>query len=347
MNRLLLDALGCKNKSRPPVWFMRQAGRYLPEYREIRKKHSLIEMFHNSEVAAEITKQPIDILGVDAAILFADILLVAEAMGVGLKFVEGPGPVKGPVIDRPVRTAVDVKALPDSVDVRETLGYVKKTIDFLTPDLKVPLIGFCGGPFTVAGYMVEGKSSPDLAHFRKWMHADAATIHRLLAKVTKVTIDYLQMQIDAGVAALQIFESTGYVLSQAQFRKFALPWLKEIVDAVRPSGVPVILFARGSLLFGTQLAELNPAAISVDWNVDLLHLRNQLSSNCPNSKLALQGNIDPFALYGPQESIREEANRLLNQMKGHPGYIFNLGHGLQPGTPVDSVKLLVECVKSS
>jgi len=334
MNTRFLDALACRNTGRPPVWLMRQAGRYMPEYRALRAKHSFLEMCHQPELAAEVTQLPIRAFGFDAAILFSDILVVAEALDVGVRFEEKVGPI----IDRPVRDAADIARLPQ-VDVNEKLGYVAQAIRLLKPALEVPLIGFCGAPFTVASYMIEGASSRTLHRTKKWMLSDPHTFHQLLDHITTVTIDYLRMQIAAGVDAIQIFDSWANYLAFPQFQEFSQAYMGKILEAIKPSGIPVILFCKGSSAFAHDLATLKPAGISVDWNTDLPTLRKSIKH-----PIALQGNLDPDVLYAPHAAIRKEATHLMQGMKGDPGYIFNLGHGILPDIPVDAVKALVETI---
>lgn len=336
-NDLLLDALQCKNDARAPIWIMRQAGRYMPEYRAMRSKHSFLEMCHNPEIAADVTLLPIRMFDMDAAILFSDILVVAEALGVGLRFEEGAGPI----IERPLRTEADVDNLPN-INVSEKLHYVAKTIKLLRPQLNVPLLGFCGAPFTVGSYMIEGGSSRDLKKTKQWMLREPASFHKLMKKIADCTIDYLKMQVDAGVQAIQIFDSWAHVLGHNQFREFSLDYLKLIVDALRPKNIPIILFCKGSSVFAKQLVEASPSAISLDWQSDLLDARTHV----PKS-IALQGNMDPDILYGSSDFIRKEATRLLKGMRNDRGYIFNLGHGIHPDIPVDAVRTLVDCVKSA
>lgn len=333
MNDRFLQALKCKNRSRPPVWLMRQAGRYMPEYRQLRTKYSFLEMCHQPELIAEVTQLPIRAFGMDAAILFSDILVVLEAMGVGLRFDEGIGPI----IENPVSNAQDIDALPTK-KITDRLRYVGQGIELLTRELKVPLIGFAGGPFTVASYLIEGKSSRDLKKTKQWMVRDPESFHRLLALITDHTIDYLNMQIDKGVNALQIFDSWANVLAYEQFKEFSLAYLQRILKGLKE--IPVILFCRGSSVFAPLLAEISPAAISLDWNADMGMMRKKIPSH-----IALQGNLDPDILYAPPATICKEVNRLLKQMDQEPGYIFNLGHGIFPDIPVDSVKALVGCIQ--
>jgi uroporphyrinogen decarboxylase len=337
MNSLLLNALQCKNTERPPIWIMRQAGRYMPEYRALRAKHSFMNLCHQPELAAEVTMLPIRAFDMDAAILFSDILVIAEAFGVGLHFEEGVGPI----IERPLRTKQDIVDLP-KINIEEKLQYVANAIKLLKPQLNKPLIGFSGAPFTVASYMIEGGSSRDLKKTKQWLLRDKESFHQLLEKITHSTIEYLKMQIAAGVQAVQIFDSWAHVLGHAQFREFSLAYLEKILKGIQKFNVPVILFCRGASVFGPQLAEISPAAISLDWQCDITHMRKTISK-----KIALQGNLDPDILYSSTKDIQKEAKRLLDGMKGEPGYIFNLGHGIHPDISTDAVRALVECVKAA
>ena len=334
MNNLVLDALHCKNSGRTPVWLMRQAGRYMPQYRAIRAKHSFLEMCHDPELASQITLMPIRTFGFDAAILFSDILVIPEALGVGLRFEEA----KGPIIERPLETLGDIERLP-KIDVHHSLGYVKEAIKLLIPQLKVPLLGFCGAPFTVASYMIEGGTSRDLKKTKQWMLREPASFHKLLDHIATCTIDYINMQAEAGVQALQFFDSWAHVLSHGQFREFSLPYLAKLKNGLKKA-LPVILFCRGSSVFAPDLAEIHPAAISIDWNGDLQRIRSAIPSS-----IALQGNLDPDYLYAPRRLLQREIRRVLKQMKGEPGYIFNLGHGIHPDILPDAVKTLVETVQ--
>lgn len=332
-----LNALRCSNSSgKPPIWIMRQAGRYLPEYRALRDKHDFLTLCHRPELAAEVTLLPIQRFGMDAAILFCDILVIPEALGVGLTFEEK----KGPIIARPLNTIADADSLP-MPDIREKLNYVSEAIRLLLPQLKVPLIGFCGAPFTVASYLIEGGSSKDLKKTKQWLMQHPESFHRLLEHITTCTIEYLKMQIDAGVHALQIFDSWAHVLGHVQFRSFSLFYMEKILNAIRKYNVPVILFCRGSSVFAQQMAEAAPAGISIDWQADITQMRRSVGNN-----IALQGNLDPDVLYADKHIIRTETNRILKGMHQDKGFIFNLGHGIHPDIPLESVYTLVECVKT-
>lgn len=334
MNDLFLKALRKEPVKRPPVWFMRQAGRYMPEYRALRGKYSFLEMCHNPELIAKVTQLPIQRFGFDAAILFSDILVIPEALQVGLHFDEG----KGPIIDRPLSNARDVDNLPAFT----SLNYVCEGIKLLKQELTVPLIGFCGAPFTVASYMIEGGSSREFKKTKQWLLNDPESFHRLLTKLADASVEYLNSQIDAGVDAVQIFDSWAWTLGHTQFKEFSLHYLKYILDRIKK--VPTILFCRGSSVFAEELASIQPTAVGLDWNADML----KLSAKLPT---AVQGNLDPALLYAPKETLKKEILRLVQGMQDRPGYIFNLGHGIYPDTPVENVEYCLDvitksCVKS-
>lgn len=326
MNTLLLDALNCKNQKRPPVWLMRQAGRYLPEYRALREKYTLWHLFHNPQLAAEITLQPINLLGVDAAILFSDILLIAEAFGFQVAYPEGESPRIIPKI-----TPYDPLEIRN---VEETLSYVKETIILLKPELKVPLIGFCGGPFTLATYMM-GKAE-------EWVVKAPEQFHQFLDTVTKVLISYLRIQIDAGVDAVQVFDSWANLLSPLQVQEFSHRYLNRIVDALRITGVPIILFCRGSSNYPTELAAIGSSAISFDWHKEMQEIRKSVPQH-----IAVQGNLDPeFLQRATLSEIISKTRHLKNSMKDDPGFIANLGHGVLPKTPVENVRAFIDVIKN-
>ncbi|MBI2742827.1 MAG: uroporphyrinogen decarboxylase [Chlamydiales bacterium] len=332
----LLEALQCKNEGRPPVWLMRQAGRCLPVYRKLREKHSLEEIFHHPELAAQVTAMPVDQLGVDAAILFTDILTIAEVFGFEVRFLEGKGPLITPALTQPQ----DVERLV-AKDVATTVAYVFETIKIIKKDLKVPLIGFCGGPFTVASYLIEGTpGGKELSKTKSWLFSHPDSFHLLLKKITEASIEYLKLQVEAGAQVLQIFDSWANVLSTPFFLTFCHHYLKQIVHALKPTGVPIILFCRGSSFFPQELASIEPAGISFDWHRELNILRRKVPPH-----IAVQGNFDPHLLKAPPAMIRSEVQRLLHSMHDDPGFIVNLGHGVLPDTPFEHVKCFVEAVK--
>lgn len=333
-NMKFINALQCRNREGPPVWLMRQAGRYMASYRALRNKYSFLEMCHEPDLIAEVTLLPIKQFGFDAAILFSDILMIPEALEVGLHFEEG----RGPVIHRPVSSQSDVDALPD-LDLSK-LNFVGEGVKRVKSQLNVPLIGFCGAPFTVASYMIEGSSSRDLKKTKRWMLREPESFHQLLKKIADASIAYLRMQIEAGVDAVQIFDSWANYLAYPQFMAFSLGYLKYILDGIRDTRIPVILFCKGSSVFAAQLSAAQPAAIGLDWNCDITKMRDQVPFN-----VALQGNLDPDILHAPRDVIRNEVSRIVDGMQGDQGFIFNLGHGIQPDTHEDAVQLLVETVQ--
>ena len=324
----LLKALACRNAGRPPVWMMRQAGRSLPEYQSIKKFYSLEEMFRTPELICTITKQPLDILGVDAAILFADILHVPLSLGVEVSFPEKGGPRLSPCL----KQAKDL-ALLRPLPVEETLWFVRKGIELIKNEIQKPLIGFCGAPFTVMHYMTEKGG-------KKWLYSDPKNALRLLQILTDQSIAYLNLQIEAGVDVIQIFDSWANLLSQETFRQFSLPFLRQIVRAIR-ARVPVIIFSRGASTFVSDLVESGAQGISFDWTYTLFELRKRVPQ-----EIAVQGNLDPELLQAPIKVIEGATLKLLREMENDPGFIANLGHGVLPDTPVSHIQAFVETVKS-
>ncbi len=334
-NTLFLDALHCKNTQRPPVWLMRQAGRFLPEYQEIKKGHALLDLFLDSDRIVEITKLPIDILDVDAAILFSDILMVCIAMGFSLNFVEKVGPVIDPVIS----SYANVESIGKS-DFSK-LAPIFDGIQKLKQVLDRPLIGFCGGPFTVASYMFARKRGEGIKHMDQWL-CDKKTLHLLLQKLTASTKEYLSYQIEAKVDAIQIFDSWAGMLSYEDFNEFCIPYLKELINFVKSKDVPVIIFMRGSCRYVNELTALNPNAISFDAEKSLTEMEK-----CLPTEMAIQGNLDPDILQDSLEQTLAHVEQIKAEMKNHPGFIFNLGHGVLPKTPVSHVRKLIELLRSS
>ncbi|WP_276088879.1 uroporphyrinogen decarboxylase [Pedobacter sp. JY14-1] len=336
MNSLFLDAAFSKQTERPPVWMMRQAGRFMPQYWEIKNKYSFLEMCKTPEIAADVTMLPIDLLGVDAAILFSDILVTAEAMGGDLSFTQGVGPR----FSNPVQTLADVDAL--QVEVTDRLQYVADAIKVIQQRLdgNVPLIGFAGAPFTVMSYLVEGGSSKDFKKTKLFIHNQPQLAHSLLSKIAKVTVDYLNLQIAAGVNAVQIFDSWALALSWNDYQEFSHRYIAEIISGLNRKDIPVISFCKGSSVFAPVMAEAKPDVISVDWNADLLNIKNSLPEG-----IAVQGNLDPHILYAEKSVIKREILRLFERMRGQNGFIFNLGHGIMPDIPFDHVKYAIEVVR--
>ncbi|WP_316812096.1 uroporphyrinogen decarboxylase [Pedobacter heparinus] len=336
MNTLFLDAAFSKQTARPPVWMMRQAGRFMPEYWEIKNKYSFLEMCKTPEIAADVTMLPVNLLGIDAAILFSDILVTGEAMGGELSFTQGVGPK----FANPVRTLKDVDAL--EVDVLDRLQYVADAIKVIQQRLNgsIPLIGFAGAPFTVMSYLVEGGSSKDFKLTKLLMHNQPEVAHKLLAKIAKVTAAYLNLQIAAGVNAIQIFDSWALALSWNDYQEFSHRYIQEIIANLNRKDIPVISFCKGSSVFAPVMAEAKPDVISVDWNADLLNIKNSLPAG-----IAVQGNLDPHILYADKPVIKREILRLFERMRGQNGFIFNLGHGIMPDIPFDHVKYAIEVIK--
>lgn len=317
-----------------PVWFMRQAGRYMKAYRDLKEKHSFLEMCKTPELATEVTLQPLDVLGVDAAIIFADILLPLEPMGTGLEFVAGDGPL----IPRPVQNMKAVQNL-KPVNAEEQLGYVGQAIRMVRKEIKIPLIGFSGAPFTLSSYMVEGGKSKDFTVTKGMMIEAPETWALLMDKVCTVLIDYLKMQVDAGAQALQIFDSWVGCLSPGDYSEYVLPYTQRVINAVKGKGVPVIYFSTGTSSILNVIKEVGSDVTGFDWRIYLDDAWKTLGHKQP-----IQGNLDPSILFAPIPVIRQRVHDILRRAGGRPGHIFNLGHGILQHTPVDHVKAVVEMV---
>lgn len=335
-NNLLIRAAFSQSTERPPVWMMRQAGRFMKEYWDIKNKYSFLEMCKTPEIAADVTMLPVDLLGVDAAILFSDILVTAEAMGGQLSFEQGVGPL----FANPIRSYADAEGL--KTDVSDKLQYVGDAIGVIQQRLQgaIPLIGFAGAPFTVLSYLVEGGSSKDFKRTKLLLHNEPELAHLILQKIADVTIDYLNMQIAAGVNAIQLFDSWALALSWDDYKTFAHEYNAYIFSRLNRNGVPVISFCKGSSVFAPLMAEAGPDVVSVDWNADLRQLKEGLPQ-----RVAVQGNLDPFVLYADKKVIKEKILHLFERMRGQDGFIFNLGHGIMPDIPFENVKYAIEVVK--
>ena len=335
-NNLFLDAAFSKQTARPPVWMMRQAGRFMPEYWEIKNKYSFLEMCKTPEIAADVTMLPVDLLGIDAAIMFSDILVTGEAMGGDLSFTQGIGPR----FANPVRTERDIDAL--ETDVMGRLQYVADAIKVIQQRLngRIPLIGFAGAPFTVMSYLVEGGSSKDFRQTKLLIHNHPELAHKLLAKIAKVTIDYLNLQVAAGVNALQLFDSWALALTWDDYKEFSHRYNEQIIAGINRTNIPIISFCKGSSVFAPLMAETKPDVVSVDWNADLLNIKKIMPAG-----IAVQGNLDPHLLYADKPVIKRYIHKLFERMRGEDGFIFNLGHGIMPDIPFDHVKYAVEVVK--
>lgn len=335
-NSLFIRACKKQATERTPVWIMRQAGRYLPEYRAIREKYDFLTTCKTPELASEITIQPIDIIKTDAAILFCDILVIPEAFGMNLQMVESVGPV----FDEPIRQPGDLKKL-QTEDALERLEYVMQAVKMTKEKLngRVPLIGFSGSPWTLACYMVEGRGSKNFDKIKGLVYNEPEAADRLLQTLADTIIEYLNAKIRAGCDAVQIFDTWASVLTPHDFEKYSLKYMRYICENLETNGSPVIVFAKGVSSY-KGLAELNCDVIGVDWSKNIGDVRTAI-----NGKKGLQGNLDPTVLYAPKEKIREETERVLKSYGKGSGHIFNLGHGITPKTPVENVQYFVECVK--
>jgi uroporphyrinogen decarboxylase len=319
-----------------PVWFMRQAGRYMEEYRRLRERYSLLELCRNPELAAEVTLQPIRRFDLDAAIIFADILLPLPGMGVAFEFATG----EGPRILEPLRSVEAIDRL-RVADPQVDLGFVLDAIRLVRDRLPagVALIGFAGAPFTLASYMIEGGHSRHFTHTRRLMYEEPAAWHRLLDRIAETTTAYLRAQIQAGAQAVQLFDSWVGTLAPDDYREFVLPHSRRIFAALEGLGVPTIHFSTGTTSYLELVASAGGTVQSVDWRVPLARAWDQIGDG-----RAIQGNLDPLAMMAPLPLLRRKVEDVLVQAGGRPGHIFNLGHGFLPQTPVDSVAAVVEWV---
>jgi uroporphyrinogen decarboxylase len=330
----------CRRESVPytPVWLMRQAGRYMKEYRDVRARYSFLEMCKQPEVAAEVTTYAAHRLNVDAAIIFADILLIIEPMGLDLEFTKG----EGPVIHNPVREAADVDRVREveSLELLASLDFVMEAIRIARRELKpdLPLIGFCGAPFTLASYICEGGGSKNYINTKRLMYNDASAWHELMSRISRALASYLNAQIDAGVQAVQIFDSWVGCLSPADYREFVLPHTRAVIENVKPN-VPVIHFGTGTATLLELIREAGGTVVGFDWRVSLDEAWARVGHDT-----AVMGNLDPVALFASVEHVRRATKKILDRAGGRNGHIFNLGHGILPETPVETVLSLVEAV---
>lgn len=327
----------CRREPVPytPVWLMRQAGRYMREYREVREKTTFLELCKNPALAAEVTVTAVERLGVDAAIIFADILLILEPLGIELEFAKG----EGPVIHNPVRRPADVdrlRELQDPGELHFVYEAIRQTRSALKPD--IPLIGFCGAPFTLASYMTEGGGSKNYVHTKQLMYDDKGAWHAMMALISRALIKYLNAQIEAGAQVVQLFDSWVGCLSPDDYREFVLPHTKSVIENVTP-GVPVIHFGTGTATLLELMREAGGDVIGLDWRVRLDEGWRRLGHD-----VAVMGNLDPVVLFAKRDVLRERTKQILDQAEGRPGHIFNLGHGILPETPVENVIALVEII---
>ncbi len=318
-----------------PVWFMRQAGRYLPEYRAIREKYTLLEICQNPSLAAEVTLQPIRRFDLDAAILFSDILLPVKALGFHLDFTAG----EGPHITPSIQSIEDIRKL-ISLPVQTNFEYIAETIRITRKELgEIPLIGFCGAPFTVASYLLEGGKSSNFIKTKQWMYTAPAEFKDLLERLVEVLIAYISLQIESGVQAVQIFDSWVGVLSPSDYERFIFPYSQRLIQAASAYGIPVIHFGTGNATLIPLMKKAGGNVMGLDWRIPL-----DVAWGWLGSEWAVQGNLDPVALLAPREELKEKVLEILRRVQGRPGHIFNLGHGILPNTPVENVQAVVDWV---
>ncbi len=335
-NDLLLRMINGEPTERYPVWLMRQAGRILPEYRAVRASLSgFKELVETPERAAEVTIQPVDILGVDAAIIFSDILVIPEAMGLPYQMIEK----KGPWFENTIKSREDVNKLSKEIDVEDRLGYVFEAIKITKKELngRVPLIGFCGAPWTIFCYMTEGEGSKTFSKAKRLLFQDPEMAHDLLNRITAVTISYLKHQIAAGANVVQIFDSWSGILGPSEYVEFGMKYVRRICDAINE--VPVTVFAKGAYYAREEMGTLNCQTIGLDWNMDIAESRKLIGM-----EKTLQGNLDPCVLFADYKTIEEKTKNMLNSF-GNQRHIANLGHGVYPDTDPEKVKCFIDTVK--
>jgi uroporphyrinogen decarboxylase len=336
MNSRFLEACRRRPTDVRPVWFMRQAGRYLKQYKEIRARHGILEICKRPDLAAQVTLQPVEILDVDAAIIFADLLLPIEPMGLKLTYAAG----EGPVIENPVRTSSDIDNL--SISNTDDLGYVGEAIQLVSRALsgRVPLIGFTGAPFTMASYMIEGGSSRNFLRTKQMMYRDETLWRRLMGKLVDVLGAFGVLQVASGARIIQVFDSWVGALGPDDYVRYVAPYSRALIERIRGAGVPVIHFGTGAAGFFKELHAAGGDVMGVDWRINIDQAWLDISY-----RSAVQGNLDPAALFAPIPEIRTRVHELLKRTGTRPGHIFNLGHGILPETPVEHVKACVEIVR--
>ena len=340
-NSIFLQALNKKKLSTPPIWYMRQAGRYMPEYRAVRKNFkNFLDMCKNPEVCCELALQPINAFNLDAAILFSDILTIPDALGLGVKFLEG----EGPVFDNPIKISKDVINLPDFEP--DNLSYVYKAVSNIKNALpkNIPLIGFSGSPWTLAAYSIEGRSSKNFEYTKSFIRNNEEEAHIFLQKLTDACFIYLKKQVEAGADVIQIFDSWANLLSKKDYETYSLNYIRSLISKLKEdqvtASIPIILFAREPEISCNQMVKVQADCLSLYWktkDIDLAFL---------NGKVALQGNLNPEILLQEDSVIKNEADRILKQFKNYDGYIFNLGHGITPNIDPDKIKLLTDHIRS-
>jgi uroporphyrinogen decarboxylase len=336
MNDLFLRACRREAAERTPIWIMRQAGRYLPEYRALRERVDFVTLCKSPQLAAEATLQPIDRLGVDAAILFSDIMVVAEPLGFTIDFT--PGPVIEPRLDSPA----DIDRV-ELAEPREVLSYVYEAIRILRRELsgRVPLIGFAAAPLTLSAYLVEGGGSKTFERFKRLVFGEPGAAHRLLEKVSEAIEKHISAQVEAGAQAIQLFDTWAGLLAAEEYEEFGLRYASRVIDALHTADPPLIYFAYGACHLFEKIRNCGADVIGVDWRMPLGR-----ASEALGHRFVLQGNLDPSVLLSSPETIERHAGRILNEAEGLPGHVFNLGHGVLPSTPVEHLQALVKFVKS-
>ncbi len=336
MNSRFLDACRRRPTDVRPVWFMRQAGRYMKQYREIRASHSILQICKRADLAAAVTLMPVEMLDVDAAIIFADLLLPVEPMGLKLDFVSG----EGPVIDNPIRTSQDVDTL--SISNTDELAYVGESIQMVLRALggKVPVIGFVGAPFTLASYMIEGGPSRTFIRTKQMMYRDEVLWRRLMGKLVDVLGPFALMQVGAGARAIQVFDSWVGALGPDDYVRYVAPYSRALIERIRSASVPVIHFGTGAAGFFKELHAAGGDVMGVDWRINIDQAWMDISY-----RSAIQGNMDPALLFAPLAELKARVHELLKRTGTRPGHIFNLGHGIMPETPVENVRAVVEIVR--
>ena len=336
MTSRFLDACRRRPTDVRPVWFMRQAGRYMKQYRDVRARHGILEICKRPDLAATVTLQPVEVLDVDAAIIFADLLLPVEPMGLKLRFVAG----EGPLIDNPVRVSSDIDSL--STANTDDLGYVGESIQMVVRALagKVPVIGFIGAPFTLASYMIEGGSSRNYIRTKRMMYSDETMWRRLMGKIVDVLAPFASLQVTAGARAIQVFDSWVGALGPDDYVRFVAPYSRALIERVRSTGVPVIHFGTGASGYFRELHAAGGDVMGCDWRINIDQAWMDISY-----RSAIQGNLDPVLLFAPIPELRIRIHELLKRTGSRPGHIFNLGHGILPETPVDHVRAAVQIVR--
>jgi uroporphyrinogen decarboxylase len=338
---IFLRALNKESLEIPPIWYMRQAGRYMPEYRAVRKKFkNFLDMCKNPEVCCELALQPIDAFNLDASILFSDILTIPDAFGLGVEFLEG----EGPVFKNPIKTSEDITNLPEFDP--EDLSYVYKAVSNIRNALpsNIPLIGFCGSPWTLAAYSIEGRSSKEFKYTKNFISQNKNNSHLFLEKLTNACFLYLKKQVNAGADVIQIFDSWANLLNADEYDVYSMQYIKKLISLLKEdeqtSNVPIILFARDPSFNTNKMTESNADCLSLFWNI------NKIDKAFLQGKVALQGNLNPKILLEDNSLIEEELNKILNIFCDYPGYIFNLGHGITPDISPDKIRYLTELIRS-